>query len=68
MSTTVNYCPDTEDCRSRAQFLLHFSYKADDTFYLARAGSTTANTFGMRTTLGLPLKRQYMLSDLPDKL
>lgn len=39
MSTTVNYCLDTEDCSSRAQFLPYFSYKADDTFYFAWAGS-----------------------------
>lgn len=68
MSTTVNYYPNTEDCRSRAQFLLHFSYKADDTFYLAQARSATDNTFHTHTAFGSPLKWQYTLSDLPDQL
>lgn len=68
MSATVNYRPDTDDPRRRAQFLLHFSYKADDTFYLARAGSTTDTTFHMRSVFSLPLKWQYVLSDLRDKL
>lgn len=68
MSAPVNYCPGAHDPRRRAQFLPHFSYRADDTFYLARAGSTTDDTFHMHSVFSSPLKWQYMLSDLPDKL